>query len=78
MDLNKVKSHVSNLAGGLKDLSQDKDFEEFLTIIHKPGWTSQAEGLLVNGLLESMNMHVQHLKTLKKSLLAGARAVVTK
>jgi hypothetical protein len=78
MDLNKLKTHVSNLTGGLKDLSQDKDFDEFLTIIHKPGWTSQAEGLLVSGILESMNTHVQHLKTLKHSLLAGARAVETK
>jgi hypothetical protein len=78
MDLNKVKSHVNNLTGGLNDLSQDKDFDEFLTIIHRPGWTSQAEGLLVTGILESMNTHVQHLKTLKQSLLAGARAVVTK
>jgi hypothetical protein len=78
MDPNKIMSHVNDLTNSLKALSEDKDFAEFSTIIHKPGWTTVAEALLVTGLLESMKAHVQHLTTLKQSLLAGARAVGAK
>ena len=73
MDPHKVMSHVNDLTNSLKALSEDEDFAEFSTIIHKPGWTTVAEALFVTGLLESMKLHVQHLKTLKQSLLAGAR-----
>jgi hypothetical protein len=78
MDLKPVESHVNNLTKTLKGLSEDKEFAEFLTIIHRPGWTTPAEKMLVTGILESMNAHAQHLTSLKQSLLAGARAVGTK
>jgi hypothetical protein len=78
MDPHKVMSHVNDLTNSLKALSADEDFAEFSTIIHKPGFTTVAEALFVTGLLESMKLHVQHLKTLKQSLLAGARAVGAK
>jgi gamma-glutamylcysteine synthetase len=78
MNHEQIATHVNNLTESLKDLSADKEFEELLTIIHKPGWTTVAEAALVIGILESMNAHVQHLNTVKKSLLAGARAVATK
>jgi hypothetical protein len=78
MNHQQVATHVNNLTKSLKDLSADKEFEELLAIIHKPGWTTVAEATLVIGILESMNAHVQHLSTVKQSLLAGARAVATK
>jgi hypothetical protein len=78
MDLKKTESHINNLTKNLKALAEDKDFAEFLAIIHRPGWTTPAEALLVAGLLESMTAHAQHLTNLKHALLAGARAVSTK
>jgi hypothetical protein len=75
MDVKTVESHVNKLTKSLKSLSEDKEFSELLTIIHRPGWTTVAESMLVAGMLESMNTHAQHLAALKQSLLAGARAV---
>jgi hypothetical protein len=78
MSHDQIATHVNNLTKSLKELSADKEFDELLTIIRKPGWTTVAEAALVSGILESMSAHVQHLNTVKKSLLAGARAVAPK
>ena len=75
MNHQQIATHVNNLTSRLKDLSQDQEFEELLGIIQKPGWTTVAEAALVTGMLESLNAQVEHMKALKKSLLAGARAV---
>jgi hypothetical protein len=78
MDAKTVESHVNTLSKGLKGLAEAPEFTELLTIIHRPGWTTPAEALLVAGMLEAMNAHVQHLTLMKQALLAGARAVGTK
>jgi hypothetical protein len=78
MDLRQTEVRCGNLTQNLKKLADDKDFIELLSIIHKPGWTTPAEALFVNGLLDAMNAHAQHLTELKQTLLAGARAVSTK
>ena len=78
MDPKTVETHVNNLTKNLKGLSEHKDFNELLTIIHRPGWATLAESMFVTAMLESMNAHTQHLTDLKNSLLAGARAVSAK
>jgi hypothetical protein len=78
MDTKQLESRITNVTQGLRALAEDRDFAELITIIHKPGWTTPAEALLVNGLLESMTTHVRHLTELKTALLAGARAVGSK
>jgi hypothetical protein len=77
MDHKIIETHVNNLTKSLKGLAEHKDFTELLAIIHKPGWTTIAEGMLVAAMLESMNAHTQHLTVMTQSLLAGARAVKT-
>jgi len=78
MDLKHVESRISNVTQALKSLAEDRELAELLTIIHQPGWTTPAEAMLVNGLLDSMIAHTRHLGELKQTLLAGARAVAVK
>jgi hypothetical protein len=77
MDLKQIESHCKNLTQSLKALADEKDFAELMLIVRKPGWTTPAEALMVNGLLDSMNAQAKHLAGLKQTLLAGARAVST-
>jgi hypothetical protein len=78
VDIKKIESRCQELTQALKGAADNKDFDELLTIIHKPGWTTPAEALLVHALLESMVAQAKHLAGLKQTLLAGARAVPTK
>ena len=43
MNAKTIESHVNTLTRGLKGLSEDPEFTELLTIIHRPGWTTPAE-----------------------------------
>ena len=74
-DVKKLEDRVKALHQNLMKLGDGKDMEEFFTIIHKPGWTTPAEFMLVSGLLQSMNAQVKTLAGLKQVLLAGSRAV---
>jgi hypothetical protein len=78
MDVKHMELRISNVTQSLKALADDKEFTELLAIIHRPGWTTPAEALLVNGFLDSMTAHAKHLTELKQTLLAGARAVSAK
>ena len=78
MDTKQIETRCQELTHALKGVADNKEFDELRTIIHKPGWTTPAEALLVHGLLESMLAHVKHMAGLKQTLMAGARAVGTK
>ena len=77
MDLKNIESRCKELTLALNGVADNKEFDELLTIIHKPGWTTPAEALLVHGLLESMVTQAKHIAGLKQTLF-GARAVPTK
>jgi len=78
MDPKQIESRCKELTHALNGLADNKEFDELRTIIHKPGWTTPAEALLVQGLLESMLAHANHMAGLKQTLMAGARSVGTK
>jgi hypothetical protein len=61
----------------MAQVADSADFEELISIIHRPGWTTVAEALLVAGVVEAMHAHTQALAGLKQALLAGSRAVGT-
>jgi hypothetical protein len=75
--------HVAALDGRLRRLSAAfvdaaavEDFEELLLIIHQPGWTTPAELLLVNSLIDAAERNVQEAAQLRGALLQGANAIV--
>ena len=77
-DMKQIESRCKTLTHHLKELADETDFNELMTIIHKPGWTTVAEFQLVNAVLDSMTAQAKHLADLKHALMAGARAVAIK
>jgi hypothetical protein len=80
----KLEAKIKELIGALAQLSGQalaaaqtvpSDLQELLTIIHRPGWTSVAEGILVEGVVDSMLLQTRTLSSLKQVLLTGSRAV---
>jgi hypothetical protein len=76
------KEHVHRFESKLTQLKQstaglpgDDHFDQFFKIIHRPGWTTIAEILLVETLIDNMLVQTQALAQLHQSLLAGAEQV---
>ena len=79
-----ANDHVKRIEGLLKDLrgelgkvSAPAPFEEFLKVIHRPGWTTPAEFALVTGLLDGMITTARALEQMKAALVRGAGDVRT-
>ena len=51
------------------------DMDELLLIIHRPGWTTIAELMLVEGLLESLTVHTRTLLATRQALLNASKRV---
>ena len=77
-ELPQLEAQIKELRANITHLSDPQAFDEFLRIIHHPGYTTVAEHTLVKGIVESMGMQTKNLTTLKQTLLTGARAVGTK
>ncbi len=74
-DIASLERRIKDLSAQLKHVADDTDFEELLGIIHKPGFTSVAEYLLVSGIADAMQEHAKALAGLKQVLIDGSRAV---
>ena len=81
-DVSKLEAKIKEVASGLSGLSrtvephaQGSGLLDLITIIHKPGWTTIADGIFVNGILDSMASHTRTLASLQEALMTGARAV---
>jgi hypothetical protein len=51
------------------------DLDELQIIIHQPGWTTPAEWLMVEGLLETLTAQTQTLFATRQALLAASKRV---
>jgi hypothetical protein len=74
-DVRQLEGRIKDLHQSIAYLAEDKDYEELLTIIRRPGWTTPAEFMLVTGVVDAMLAHTQTLAGLKQVLLMGSRAV---
>jgi hypothetical protein len=73
-DLTHLESRLRDLDKGMRGMS-DGGFQELISIIHGPGWTTPAEFALVMGIVESLHAHTAAIAGLKKSLVAAAHSV---
>ena len=78
MDLKQIETRCQQVSRSLNELADGKDFDELMLLIRKPGWTTPAEAMLVTGLLDTIGAQAKQLGELKRSLMAGARAVGAK
>ena len=76
------KTHIAQLESKIKSMNADlsklgdsKPMEELLRIIHKPGWTTVAEGLFVEAIVASMHAQVGAALELRTALLNAASRV---
>jgi hypothetical protein len=74
-ELAQLKTKIKEMRGSLASLADGRDFEEFNTIIHKPGFTSVAEHFLLAAVVDTMHEQARTLLSLKQALLAGASRV---
>jgi hypothetical protein len=76
--LARIESRIKDVDRAVSDLTDAKVTQELLQIIHRPGWTTPAEALLVLASLDSMHAQATALAAHKQSLLSACRAVSTK
>jgi hypothetical protein len=69
--LREVKQAIANLPG-------DEYHEELLKIVRRAGWTTLAEGIFFEALVESMLAHTRDLAQLHQRLKAAFEAVQEK
>jgi len=70
-----LETRIRDLHAQFTRISSADDFDELLNLIHRPGWTTPAEMLMVLGLVDAMHDHLQTLTTLRQALMNGSRAV---
>lgn len=73
--IRRLEDRINELRAELERVATGDDIGELLKIIHRPGWTTVAEGTLVAGLVESMLAQVKAIASMKQTLLAGSREV---
>jgi hypothetical protein len=79
MEAQKIKAmetQVRFLHKKMTNLSDEDFLKTMLDNIKKPGWTSVAEGFLIEQMLHLMQKHTEQLLTLKVTL-ANAAALIT-
>jgi hypothetical protein len=74
-DLTHLETRIKDVCDSLTSVANRQGYEEFLTIIHKPGFTSVAEIALLRGVVDSMHEQAKTLVGLKQVLLSGASKV---
>ena len=66
--LQAVRQAIASLPG-------DDFHQQLLIVIHRPGWTTIAEGMFFEALADSILAQTQHLTELHQQLMAASEAV---
>ena len=74
-DVTELEERIKAAGECLAQLKTENFTEEFLTIIHRPGWTSVAESLFARHMLNAVEQHAKALNQLQQGLLEASRAV---
>ncbi len=71
-----VEGHIKTLRSELGSLKLDSDLEELLKVIHHPGYTTPAESVFVQHLLQSQIAQVKAIKETHNMLIKGCQMIV--
>ncbi len=71
-----LEKKLKTLKSSWDTLSDDNGFNELFKIIHFPGYTTPAEWLFIEALVNSMQEATQNLIQTKASFIKGNHAVV--
>ena len=75
--LSKIETHIQTLKTAHAALADTSDLDTLFQIIHRPGWTTIAEGSFLLAALESINVQTAQLATSRQNVLAAAQQVST-
>ena len=74
-DVQALESNMSKLRQSCAELGAHKHFDEFLQIIHRPGFTTLQDEFFVAAMIATMQDQVQGLTKHLERLMEGARQV---
>jgi hypothetical protein len=74
-DLHHLERTILDLKELFAKMADNSDMDELLKVIHRPGWTTPAEHMLVGSVVESLHAQLQNAITLRKALLRGSSQV---
>jgi hypothetical protein len=58
-------------------LPSESYYEELLSVIHRPGWTTAAERIYFAAMIDLILVYTENLMDLHRQLMAASRAVQT-
>lgn len=74
-EITHLQTKIKTLNSELAKLGDPKPLEELLQIVHKPGFTSVAEGMFIAAIVDSLQQHTAATLQLRTSLLSAASRV---
>lgn len=73
--IKRFEKKVTDLRHEFAALPQENSIETLLKYIHQPGWTTPAESIFFEALVDSIAQQTRQLAQLHKQLMAGAALV---
>ncbi len=70
-----LETRIKELGEQLETMGDTSDLKEMIFLIHQPGWTTPAEYLLVNSIVDVMLEQVKAFATLRQGLITGSRVI---
>lgn len=70
-----VESQLKSIRDTLAKVSDAKAHDAFLALIHKPGFTTVAEGLFITAIVDAMQVQTRSLGEMQSALLSAASRV---
>jgi hypothetical protein len=71
----RLEAKARKLRRTLKGLADDRVWSQLIPIWRRPGWTTPAEFMLVDGALDGLQAQAEVLAGLRNVVLQGSRAV---
>jgi hypothetical protein len=67
-----LEPKIRALQEQLKKISSDKNTEQLVTIIHRPGWTTPQEAEFVHAMLDSLAYQIEGVQRAHQALITVA------
>jgi hypothetical protein len=74
-DIKALERGMRKLQQSCAELGSQKYFDEFLQIIHRPGWTTVLDEFFVGAMIANMQDEVENVTKHLETLMEGARQI---
>ena len=74
-NIQQIEQKLSAVKTNLKSVAQDDVYDQLLVIVHRPGWTTLAESVFFETVVDSIDAHVRSISKLQKDLLKASELV---